>query len=445
MASRSERRRREPASKPAARLLRISSAGDRALNDLEDSLHRLQVACSERSEAEQRAVGERYAKFLKVLSVYTAFHNLERQRGAARRLVWVCNAQKACGGLADRIKGVAYALILAMLSRRVLLLDWWGRGFGEQSYLQPNAIDWRLTETERKEAKLDDAYEDYYYEKLGGADYIDDHSDNEYSIAFIHIFSVLGGIGVDIPAEDLRLSLEAIEDRWTWVLLGSNMEPSSLMNATKTASLEWIKEGMVGLGLDSLSLDDIDSVVGIIFRYLFRFSEEIPREVTAARGTLGLHNEPYVGVHVRTGFAGYVKQESVKHPKLYREPWQWKSTLSCSYEQATEKLGANGLIYLASDSNLVKNKTLDMRRFEGRVRSLDNTVVHLDLLEKTPQDSAESEREGVLNVWVELLLLAESHSLVRGDSGFAFLAQSLCFIPKDRTIDGLTCSPYEAN
>ena len=84
-----------------------------------------------------------------------------------------------------------------------------------------------------------------------------------------------------------------------------------------------------------------------------------------------------------------------------------------------------------------------MQRFKGRFRTLDNSLVHLDRLEKYPHDIEEFEREGVLSTWIDLILLAESHSLVHEGSGYAFLAQSLCFIPKAYVVNGLECKCLE--
>ena len=418
-----------------------SASGDTHVQELVEGLHNLQVACHERPQSERQALGEKYAKFLEVLSIYTVFHKRERQREGARRLVWVCDAHRACGGLADRVKGVAYALILSILSRRVLLLDWRDRKFGEQEYLQPNIIDWRLTTEEKKRAYPEEDYESYYdlVELAGQGNLSKEAQAPADSVLFLHIFSILGGIGVDSSAEDLQNNLEAIYGSWNWILLESNMEPSSLVNGTKTASLEWIAQGMAGLGLDKLPPHDIDNIVGLVFRYLFRFSAEILQEAAAAREVLGLNNAAYVGVHVRTGFAGSVQRESIEHPKLYRTAQQWGKTLSCASNHATETLGPTALLFLATDSNLVKSKS---HRYGGRYRCLDNTVVHLDRLERTPHEAGDVEREGVLSVWVELILLAESHSIVMGESGFSFLAHSLCFIPEANTINGLTCNPF---
>ena len=425
--------------------------GGPGVRELIDGLHALDVSCNgERPRS--RDLETRYAKYLEVLALYTEFHAQERGKEGSKRLLWVCDVYSACGGLADRVKGVAYALTLAILSRRVLLLDWRDSQFGEQAFLQPNLIDWRLTQEERIAAYPENGAYDtvYYYNDHAGSPDNSSRDQNKPSPyngpVLLHLFSILGGLGVDVSSKTLESSLEALDDSWEWVLLASNMEPSSLTNGTKTASQQWIRKGMAVLGLSSLSDREIDGgLIGLVFRYLFKFSDGLRREVELARGALGLSGggEAYVGVHVRTGFLGWEQQESVRHPKLYRSPQQWEKTLTCSLHFANSRLGHKSLIFLATDSNLVKNGTLDVRKYEGRIRSLDNSVVHLDRLEKAPHEADSFETEGVMSVWVELILLAEAHGLVMGDSGFSFLAQSLCFTPDTRVVNGLTCSPFQ--
>ena len=68
----------------------------------------------------------------------------------------------------------------------------------------------------------------------------------------------------------------------------------------------------------------------------------------------------------------------------------------------------------------------------------------MDRLRLPPEKVGDSEREGVLSMWVELVLLAEAHSVVMGKSGFSFLARSLCLMPRAKTLNGLTCKPLES-
>ena len=399
-----------------AELFAVTSR-DARVRKLVKQLHSLPVSCQSRPQSDRRVLGERYAKFLAALANYTEFHERERRRGDAKRLLWVCDG---CGGLADRIRGITYALVLAMFSRRVLLLDWrHGQGLSERAYLEPNLVNWRLTAEEKQKAYAKDSHHKY-----------------------IRTGMVLGSHGEEGTPDDVRRKLEVVNrPSVTWILITTNMRPSTLANDTKTASLEWVKRGMTGLGLDKLPPQEIDmSLVGLAFRYLFKFSFLVLREVEAASRVLGLRNMAYVGLHVRTGFEGS-KQHEKHHPKLYDESWQWDKSLACAHRYTTQHLGEGTPVFLATDSRLVKNMTLPT--YAGQIRCLDNSVAHLDKLRRLHHKTEEFVVESLLSVWVELVLLAGSHSLVKGESGYAMLAQSLCFIPRTRTINELTCEPLQ--
>ena len=323
-----ERRQQERKAKTVEQVsFSASFSANSHVNQLMGGLHNLQVSCYDRQYP--ALLYDKYSKFLEVLAIYTEFHVQERPKKTSRRLIWICDVYRACGGLADRIKGVTYALTLAILSRRVLLLDWRDRNFGEQAFLQPNMINWQLTEEERNIVYSDDSY--HYSDERLSSPYKTVRRPASYSDPiFIQLFSILHGIGVATTAKILKSNLKLLEENWEWVLLASNMEPSSLIDSTKTASLQWIRQGVGRLGFEKLSKTDIDGLVGLVFRYLFKFSEELRQEVDSARSVLGLAGKTYVGVHVRTGFAGSLQQESVQHPKLYRAPHQWDKIHLCS-------------------------------------------------------------------------------------------------------------------
>ena len=88
-------------------------SGDVAVKELVRGLESSQVYCHTYPENEG-VIQRKYAKFLEVLAIYTAFHKQKKNGEGTKRLIWICDVSKACGGLADRVRGVAYALILAM-------------------------------------------------------------------------------------------------------------------------------------------------------------------------------------------------------------------------------------------------------------------------------------------------------------------------------------------
>ena len=378
---------------------------DADLDDVLKVLHALQVTCQSRPLVETEELGKTFAKFLIALKNYTVFHALERKKPSAKRLLWVC--ENECGGIADRIKGIAYALMLAMFSRRVLHLDWGTQqGLSELAFLEPNAIDWHLMQEEREKAYLQDNH--HFYIKCAARN------------------------GV---AKNLRKLLEATKkESVQWVAVTTNIPPGTL---AKTVGYEWINNGMASLSLNKCSVHDLTiNLMGLAFRYLFKFSSFLLQEVRAARRVLGLEHTGYVGLHVRTGFEGSEQHEN--HPNLYTKPRQWSESISCAYRYAAQHFGNEVPIFLATDSKLVKGMVGP--EYNGQIRCLDNLVLHVGKLKKLHSKTKAQVKESLFSVWVELILLAESHSLVRGDSGYAFLAQSLCFMPKERVVRALTCT-----
>ena len=277
--------------------------GDEAVQKLVEGLNAVGISCHSRSLSEQKATNNKYSKFLTELANYTAFHARERNSATARKILFLCDKKHFCGGLGDRIRGVTYTLLLAMLSRRVFLLDWRDSRLdkGPQTYLEPNMIDWRLThedeESIRRQKKSSDC-------------------SNTHSIISAGIFSA-GDLRTDNTPTQLRSKFDALMEKCFWFTLKSNMLISSLVYGRDLASLQWLKASMKKFGLDKLSQLEIDALIGVAFRYLFQFSPQMREEIQAARHVLRLDGLTYVGIHVRTGFMGSkLVQVENNHPKL---------------------------------------------------------------------------------------------------------------------------------
>lgn len=392
------------------------------------------------SPGEGGLLQSKYGTLLQVLESYAVFHRRARTAKGVRTLVWLCDVHHYCGGLADRLKGIAYTLLLAMFSKRVLLISWGSSVSGEKEHMQPNAIDWVLREELYEDLFIEEVF---WYGDIFSPDMILDdvvEHPNPSSLYFIHLGSVLKGIGVDVKYEQLKLSLHLIGSNSPQnVALGTNMEPSSLLNRTKTANQSWIATGVKAAGLAGLPPKDVDGIIGIVFRYLFQFSEDLMAEVAVAQQVLGLEGLKYTGVHMRTGFAGTPLQETVDHPKLIRKPEQWQRMLQCAVVSADEHLGKDSAIFLAADSPLVKH--LALSTYGSRFRALDNAIVHLDKMAKFPHELFANETEATLSVFVELVILAQSHVQVCSPgSGYAMVATQLCSLPPNRVVDGRQCT-----
>lgn len=356
-------------------------------------------------------IPEKYARFVQALSDYTVLHDFLGKSSSSRTLVWMCDASQYCGGLGDRVRGITYALLLAMFSRRRLVIYWEEAPEGE--YVLPHLIYWRDNKMYRFLRGEVDPFErggPYRFQFHVTRDNYTDKDVNDVSFDnMAHYQRVIGSNSTN------------------HVIISTNLEPSSLLDHHRNGGdQDWMRDGLQWTGLAHLSPRDLDDLVGLVFRYLFRIKDLVFDEMEIASEVLGVgFNEPYVSFHIRTGFAGMDRDEElVRLPKLEHDEEVWEAAILCAVATANRVLGNNSLIYLATDSNLVKHRAVYNHR--QRIRSLQNELVHIDKLKKNHQVQDAKVKEGILVVWVELLLMAQGSVLLRNESGFPKLAGLLC-------------------
>lgn len=249
-----------------------------------------------------------------------------------------------------------------------------------------------------------------------------------------------GKLTNDVADSDMAYYHRVIASNESHVVISTNLEPSSLLNPDRNGDQEWIKAGLRWSGLLHLSPAELDDIVGIAFRFLFTIDDKVVKEMLLAMDSLGLGVAPYTALHIRTGFAGMQQQfeELMRHPKLEQNVSKWQSALQCAQEVASKHLGHGSPVFLATDSNLVKD--IAISKYSSRIRTLRNSLVHVDKLKKEPHVPEGTEVEGLLVVWVEFLLLAQADVLVRGESGYSWTAGLLCGLHGNKTVSIEHCT-----
>lgn len=363
----------------------------------------LQLKCHPDSNGD--ATKRRHEMLMKNLRDYSLQH---KRQNNGRVLVWMCTTVDWCGGIADRLKGITYSLLLALFTRRQLLLTW---NTAEQKLLHHNALKWSTKEREVQ----------------------------EYGMP-LSLFSITQGYGIDKEPSLAKKIIEYMNGPHKVIYFSTNLEPSSLINSNKSFGIQWISHGLQVVGLANYTSRELDELVGLVFRYLFVFDQRLVTKLRSVKAHLGLEGVLYVGIHIRTGFVGTAHQEDSDHPKLLHLKSQWETVLDCAIAVAARNLGDDGLLFLASDSVLVKE--MASLKYGSRVRTQNITLQHIDKLPKKPTDNGGDELElsAIEGMWTDLLLLAESYLLVATDSGFSSLAGHLCGLPRNRTIHGFACS-----
>ena len=82
-------------------------------------------------------------------------------------------------------------------------------------------------------------------------------------------------------------------------------------------------------GLHLLTKAEMNEILGIAFRYLFQFRNDLLQIMNSAKHRLALDKQKYVSVHIRTGFVGTNHLERTTSPKFIRKEDQWEKMLQC--------------------------------------------------------------------------------------------------------------------
>ena len=359
-----------------------------------------------------------HSKFLKTLIEYAKNHSQMKMEPSSRTLTWRCGW--SCTGLGDRVRGITYSLLLAIFTNRRLVI-FLEDGMVEGQYLHPNMVDWRderIYQYLRKNEDLSATVDPFY-------------------------FSVHPAFGrndkIGLSTEEMADNLQILKGDRRDVVIATNLLPSFLAMPSEVGQQEWIASAVEQSGLSGLSDDDFNAVMGATIRYLFKVDEKVLGELELARGALGLTN-PYTALHVRTGFVGMAHAELPIHSRLKHWSSEWSDSYECAVSAANRSLGKDSLIFLATDSDLVKDRAINS--YPQRCRSLDNELVHVSQLSHHTQNGAglkDSEKEGILVVWIELFLLAQANTLVAGESGFSWIAGMICGLRGNRIVDTRHC------
>ena len=367
------------------------------------------------------------SKFASRLESYAEFHrqSLTQSPGDMRTITWACWDSKWCHGVGDQLYMIQLTFLLALISERTFLIHWDTVSMRTMQFLRPNVINWRAIDGE-------------FINKTGKA------------ISFITAtkWQVNG---------DLMQALYSNHTTDNHIVLDYSI-PVPLVrcfhyfakdNQTRTLSLL----GKIGIDFTRSAARLLESAM---FRYLFQFQEEVLAKVSQFQDRAGLL-KPYTGVHIRTGFLGNKYEEKSKKfnsRKMFRDEAQWNKTLKCSVAKADALLGSDSLLFLASDSYVVKD--LAARLYPRRLKTLDVELQHVSkvgyrklnlTLSKEQHGTGKEEMingkkelfDGHMGMWMDFILLARSHVMVVPFSGFSVLASNVCAIPDNRVFDAPDC------
>ena len=213
-----------------------------------------------------------------------------------RTLTWYCNSW--CGGLGDRVRSIGFSLMLAMISNRLLLVQWRqpfevGR---QNNIFEPAAIDWNVDQAlVDKLSKLSTASVTMMMtgaSKSQRASLIEEFiTSSEHRHVRIKTNIVFDGF---VELHQL-LTAKTLENKRYQVL----------MNAT------WGKTPILP-----------DSIHGMFVRYLFKFSSPVLEKADQIMKEMNMSDiEEYGVVNIRSGFLGILNEEG-NYYTIHSQQWE---------------------------------------------------------------------------------------------------------------------------
>ena len=353
--------------------------------------------------------------FISVLENYKHFHRTQLQKlknmsaqldangtrdlavEEVRTLAWSCDHPSTCSGVGDQLYRIPFAFLLAVVSDRVFTIYWNEENAKTMQYLEPNEIDWI-----------------FYDERLGM------HKEHNLQVSSWPNFTTNDFVTLAqlLKSEELHIT--------------TTHELHILHNFGMVACSDYIKKGFLQMGITSDGDLEDPSEGGQILRYLFQFSAEVISRVEEAERQIGLSSHNYL----RTGFVGTNYEERGSDRKMFKKS-NWKQILECSLKRADEVVGHNSSVYLATDSYVAKEWAV---QYSQRVKVINMRLQHVAIRKSwSDTDSSPDTENGFLATWIDFLLLARAHVLVKGISGFSSNVVKFCTIPSTRQIPIYKC------
>ena len=411
---------------------------------------------------------EGWQKFTSILDQYKHFHKKQLQilRSSdsadtkVRTLTFSCQ-EDYCSGMGDQFNRLEFVLLLAVISKRVFRIEWDEGLTRKNRYLLPNMINWKLSANESSRA--------------GGK------QDEQCTVTFGRTSVVWQGW----KRKDWGNFERVLFGTKPNVVVSGEVSMNTYIWFATDNSTCTIREGsLIQKEFDHIGLSDIfaeggenrvllytpnpwknlfqtfrlDQLLEIpdkhhaeiskswfylshhILHYLFKFHPVLIAQVNRIQKSLGLYNEAYLAVHLRTGYAGSPSQEKAisrwmnKNSKMYIDEKSWKVVLRHSLTLAAENLGPSPLVYLATDSNKALEFAISM--YGDRIRT-SNLTIQPHSSQSTPNSgsycgSEVDSDDRHLSFWVDFFMLGRAYVMVHGLSSFAMSAGWLCPVPLDR-------------
>jgi len=411
---------------------------------------------------------EGWQKFTVALDQYKHFHQQQLQilrrgdTGAAhiRTLTFSCH-EEYCSGMGDQLHRIEFVFLLAVMSNRLFTIKWDEGLTRKNKYLLPNMINWNVSINETLGScreqngqcsrptfdktsiiwqcwkKRD--WKEFTSVLFGPTSNVVISGRVKLITWFVLDSSMIGGaslirkgfsrLGIlDILTSDQENCRVRLDFTFTlWQYLGKKFGLDHILEVPDKSKVEITKPWF--------------QLSHHILHYLFTFHPALIAQANQVQRTLGIYENKYLAIHLRTGYIGTPFQESwgtrwtFNHVKLFFDTKSWQAILEHSVKLATDHLGPAAPIYLATDSYMTVELALSKYGDRIKTSSLDiqphSATTHNS--NSGPKCGSEVDSDDKhLSFWVDFFMLGRAYIMVHGYSSFAMSAGWLCPIPLDR-------------
>ena len=425
--------------------------------------------------------------FRKALERYAKFHKTKLKQlkqsflgEGVKTLTWTCSQAK-CSGLGDQLFRIQYFLLLAMMSDRLFTVHWDEALDRSARYLIPNEMNWNYFDLSKGMCTDKDlvfstnncskntfditSMWGFGWTKEEFAHFGDMLFSSEQHITvtgrvvadvmFINKDSIMDpGKKITAGFEKLGLNDILVEQHSNeTVRCGHNPLWYSMLHkfgAHHIMEIPEISSGRV------VATEPWMQVSHVIFCYLFKFPQVLITEVDRVSRSLGIDDNKYVAVHLRTGFKGMPYEESYitrwihRNWKFFEDTYVWDGIVAHGFELADRMLGPQSFVYLCTDTDVAKERY--QKKYGDRLKIADLSLTHsahsrskcesqdATSTEDTKQTLETTEAEQTpetpslyddpyVSMWIDFFLLGRAHAMVHGDSSYSVNAAFLRPMP----------------
>lgn len=365
-----------------------------------------------------------------VLSEYISWHNVERpclisnethcDGSIPRVLVWRC-VTILCGGVGDRMRGIRFLFLIAVVTRRLFFIDWPQRSaspYPLTTAVFPHTMDWRLpTKTLKRISKRPNVLSVFL---VSGPLRKATRTMEEVRSVTSRIFIV--------PNETNFVKLWEKEH----IIYLTNRMPRSSIHHLCDNPHASILQPLARQYLPQLGLERI------IMHVLFT---PTPLIVTLARHRASFNDNDNFQTGIVTPLGGYIAAHArtgIDVGEAHGERFQYisnhlgkaaKRLFQCSKDiMPVGNRGENLKIFLASDSHALKEYFISLAEKENiTVLTEDRRPLHIDrrgTARKVNKDDGHNVCLAFLDVFADIFALAKADAFAFYHSGFAATAES---------------------